>query len=363
MLGRLLGGVATSLLFSIFEAWLIRAHADIDAKHFLGKSFSWAAYGNSVVAIGAGLLANKAAHSFPMISLIGNTNSMFAGGYLNPFDIALAALCLCGFLAYTLWDENYGESISSSSSSSSTSSGDAGNDNANNNNSNSNHDRDSGKWYDGLKNAFITTIRSADIYQCGIISSLFEGSMYIFVFMWSPALKSNENVDPPFGLIFSTFMVSCMAGSSLYSIQVEKYKGEQMAVALFAVAACAMATVAAASSPNVKFFAMNVFEMTVGMYWPIMGTLKGHIVPESKRAAIYNLFRIPLNFIVLFSLLTDLTPTQSFMLNAVMLSTATVLMFFVMKRREKLGQSKDSDNSKGNSIELKEEKVALLGSV
>jgi hypothetical protein len=28
MAGRLLGGVATSLLFSVFEAWLIGAHAN-----------------------------------------------------------------------------------------------------------------------------------------------------------------------------------------------------------------------------------------------------------------------------------------------------------------------------------------------
>ena len=27
MIGRLLGGIATSLLFSVFEAWLVGAHA------------------------------------------------------------------------------------------------------------------------------------------------------------------------------------------------------------------------------------------------------------------------------------------------------------------------------------------------
>ena len=30
MLGRLLGGISTSLLFSVFEAWLIKAHADAE---------------------------------------------------------------------------------------------------------------------------------------------------------------------------------------------------------------------------------------------------------------------------------------------------------------------------------------------
>lgn len=344
LLGRLLGGVATSLLFSIFEAWLIRSHADANLKHLLGKSFSWAAYGNSVVAIFAGLVANRAASRFPMVTI--RAGAVYAGGYLNPFDIALGALCLCGFFAATLWDENYGESGISNN---------GNGDDDDGNGRDESHGRDAGKWHDGLKNAFITTIRSADIYLCGIISSLFEGSMYIFVFMWTPALTNKaDTVLLPFGLIFSTFMVSCMAGSSMFSIQIEKYKCEQLGVAVFAVAAGAMAVVASSSSVTVKFIAMNLFEMTVGMYFPIMGTLKGHIVPENKRAAIYNLFRIPLNFIVLFSLLTNLTPEQSFTLNAVMLSTATVLMNVLMKRREKIGVAKDLDGP-GEDLRLLDE--------
>ena len=86
-----------------------------------------------------------------------------------------------------------------------------------------NDDGRNATWYDGLKNAFIAAVRSRDIWLCGVISSLFEGSMYIFVFMWTPALTSlmgddNDSVKLPFGVIFSTFMISCMAGSSLFSI-------------------------------------------------------------------------------------------------------------------------------------------------
>ena len=162
MLGRLLGGIATSLLFSIFEAWLIRSHADANVKQYLGKSFSWAMFGNSIIAITAGLIANNAANRFPMIEV--SEGFVYAGGFLNPFDIALAALVCCGFFAASLWDENYGESEVGETSDDS-------------------QEKDSGKWYDGLRNAFHTTMRSPDIYLCGAISSLFEGSMYIFVFM------------------------------------------------------------------------------------------------------------------------------------------------------------------------------------
>ena len=160
--------------------------------------------------------------------------------------------------------------------------------------------------------------------------------------MWTPALTDANDVQLPFGVIFSTFMVCCMAGSSVFSINCDQYKGELLGAVTFAIGAVSMAMVALTTNMTVKFLAMNLFEMTVGMYWPIMGTLKGTIVPESMRAAIYNLYRIPLNFIVLFSLLTDLSPAQSFSLNAVMLATATVLMLVLMKRRELHGRTSES---------------------
>lgn len=249
MLGRLLGGVATSLLFSVFEAWLIRSHSDAKlGKSFLSQSFSWAAYGNSIIAIVAGLMANKAASSTTMAPVSGEL--VHVGGYLNPFDIALVALVICGLSCANLWEENYGEDTKDPREE------EKGDDGRQSN------------WYDGLKNAFVATMRSRDILLCGIISSVFEGSMYIFVFMWTPALTNlseGDDVKLPFGLIFSTFMVSCMAGSSLFSILISHIKGEAMAVGVFAVAASSMAMVALGKTDTIAFAGMLVFEMCVGM--------------------------------------------------------------------------------------------------
>lgn len=334
MIGRLLGGVATSLLFSVFDAWLIRSHADADLpKSFLSKSFSWAAYGNSVAAILAGLIANKIANASTMKPIAQGSN-IYRGGFLNPFDLALMALVACGALAYSLWDENYGEQPDTDTSSKT--------------------DRPA-KWYDSMRNAFNATVRNKDVLLCGIISSLFEGSMYIFVFMWTPLLKNflTGSETLPFGLIFSTFMVSCMAGSSIFSSVVEKQPVEKLGVIVFIVGSFAMGLVALGINQTTSFLGMNIFEICVGMYFPIMGTMKGSIVPEDKRAAIYNLYRVPLNFIVLFSLLTDLTPTFSFGLNATMLATAAVLQTILNKRRLENGSvvPKNSDIESNNDVE------------
>ena len=109
MLGRLLGGISTSLLFSVFEAWLIRAHSDRDLpKSCLSKSFSMAAFGNSCIAILAGLVANKFAHLYPM-EKFGGSGITHIGGFLNPFDLAFLALIVCGIGAKMLWEDNYGD--------------------------------------------------------------------------------------------------------------------------------------------------------------------------------------------------------------------------------------------------------------
>ena len=373
MLGRLLGGIATSLLFSVFDAWLIRAHSDADLpKSFLSKSFAWAQYGNSIIAIIAGLVANNVAGWYKMgkydddhtvvdggddeddIKFDPDDHSFYIGGYVSPFDLALVALVGCGIAAKTLWYENYGESgISQPGSDSPTAvlTGGKAEDDSSRGIGN-NH------WYDGLKNALTTTLRNRDIFLCGIISSLFEGSMYIFVFMWTPLLKAlaregiiaaalangetlkktkdgeyDIKVDLPFGIIFATFMVCCMAGSSLFSILVAKYPIERIGILVFGVGSMAMAIVAMAPNETTSFLGMNIFELCVGMYFPIMGTMKGGIVPEDKRAAIYNLYRIPLNLIVVLSLLIGLKPFFAFTINSVMLGTATLLQTILAKRR------------------------------
>jgi hypothetical protein len=341
MLGRLLGGVSTSLLFSVFDSWLIRSHSDLELpKSFLSKSFSWAAYGNSVIAILAGLMANQATEMYPMVNVSGN---IYVGGFLNPFDLSLGALLLCGGGAYFLWGENYGTVDCDDEKS------DAGRRN---------------NWHDGLKNALTTTLRNRDVFLCGIISSLFEGSMYIFVFMWTPLLKgfiTDDVTELPFGVIFSTFMVCCMAGSSFFSIAVDKFPVETLGVYVFAVASVAMAMVGLGGNDTIAFLGMLLFEMCVGMYFPIMGTMKGGIVPEDKRAAIYNLYRIPLNFIVLFSLLTDLPPHVSFALNATMLAAATVMQMILMKRRLENTGTQDNLVSKLIDVEgQKDEEVIHL---
>ena len=62
----------------------------------------------------------------------------------------------------------------------------------------------------------VKCVASADprVGLLGAMQSLFEGSMYTFVFLWTPAL-SPDGEHLPHGMIFACFMVSSMAGSAL----------------------------------------------------------------------------------------------------------------------------------------------------
>ena len=115
---------------------------------YLGKSFAAASYGNYVVAIVAGLMANSLAESSPMVewstgaTVAESTGKIFIGGYINPFDCAVIALIACGGGALYLWEENFGSQNVVSK----------------------------GGSCDALTNATHTVIRNEDVLLCGIIS-------------------------------------------------------------------------------------------------------------------------------------------------------------------------------------------------
>ena len=156
MLGRLLGGISTSLLYSVFDSWMINEHnARTFDQSWLSDTFALAIFGNSVVAILAGLVANTAAGVSDLHVVSGgegNTNdgSLMNGGFCAPFDVAILVLIAGGLYINNNWGENYG------------SRGD---------------EADSG--LEGsvkvLKKGFKTIVENQAVLLCGLISSLFEG--------------------------------------------------------------------------------------------------------------------------------------------------------------------------------------------
>lgn len=297
-IGRILGGISTSLLFSVFDSWLV---SESQRQGFdggqLGDTFSLAYFGSSIAAIIAGQLGEVAAN---MMELTNVGGSVYYGGYITPFDLANVILVLCMIIVTRSWSENFGQNSGGGSD-----------------------------WAGALK----VIMDKKQVLFCGLIASSFESSMFIFVFNWTPCLMEEGEPAPPFGHIFSSFMIMCMLGSRVFSYLSGVMPIEQIGVITMVASACCHLVVVASSDVTTRFLAFLVFEACVGMYFPMIGTLKGDIVPEDYRSTIYNIYRFPLNVAVLLPLLLNLSITLTFILTTALLLLAGASSFMLMNMR------------------------------
>eukprot|EP00419_Tripos_fusus_P082601 CAMPEP_0172939470 /NCGR_PEP_ID=MMETSP1075-20121228/223546_1 /TAXON_ID=2916 /ORGANISM="Ceratium fusus, Strain PA161109" /LENGTH=525 /DNA_ID=CAMNT_0013800861 /DNA_START=65 /DNA_END=1643 /DNA_ORIENTATION=+ len=349
LLGRVLGGISTSLLFSVFDSWLVSesqrqgfdeeqlgntfslAHfgssiAAIGAGQFgevvvnlaplteqlfdswlvsesqrqgfdeeqLGNTFSLAHFGSSIAAIGAGQFGEVVVNLAPLTEMGGG---MSYGGYTAPFDLAIIILLLCMLHVTASWTENYGQSTAKAITSS-----------------------DSVLW---------VIFRKKQILLCGLIACLFESSMFIFVFYWTPCLMEPNLPIPPFGHIFSGFMIWCMLGTRVYSFLASRFPVRRICLGVMMVSVFCHVTVFLFKDVVIRFLAFLVFEMMVGLYFPMMGTLKSDIVPEDLRSTIYNIYRLPMNMIVLLPLLMNFSIATTFAVTTVSLISAVIYSFLL----------------------------------
>ncbi|CAA7396184.1 unnamed protein product [Spirodela intermedia] len=273
MVGRILGGIATSLLFSAFESWLVAEHnkRGFEAQ-WLSLTFSKAIFlGNGLIAILSGLFANALADNLGF-------------GPVSPFDAAACFLAIGMAIILSSWTENYGDPSES---------------------------KDLLTQFKGAATAIASDEKIALL---GAIQSLFEGSMYTFVFLWTPALSPNEE-SIPHGFIFATFMLSSMLGSSIASrlmtrasIRVESYMQIVFVISAFTLLLPIITSLLVSPSSvkggsislsgSIQLFGFCVFEACVGLFWPSIMKMRSQYIPEEARSTIMNFFRIPLNIFV-----------------------------------------------------------------
>jgi MFS transporter, MFS domain-containing protein family, molybdate-anion transporter len=321
LLGRVLLGIGTSLLFSAPESWLVaeaqNSGADPDGK-YLGETFGLAYAGDSIVAIMAGQLAGAAAGQ---------------RGPAGPFELSTCFLLLGGLLTATLWGENK----------------------ANNNQTQQQRTT--------IREAVRVVLRDPKIMLVGAVQSMFEAAMYIFVLQWAPAMASAiqtafagsaGSTATPYGPIFSCFMACCLMGSTLFG-QLEKLSvpTETFSLAMLAVATAAMSvatwTVRQNSFAQLPFLtaAFFAFEACVGMYFPSIGKLRSRFVPDSHRSVIMNLFGIPLNVLVVSVYLSikRLGVSGALTVSSTALGIATLCMLGL---RTMVGREKKSNRAGGD---------------
>ncbi|GMN31352.1 hypothetical protein TIFTF001_003208 [Ficus carica] len=273
MLGRVLGGIATSLICSSFESWLVAEHnkRGFDQK-WLSLIFSKAIFiGNGLIAIVSGLVGNLLVHTLEF-------------GPVAPFDAAGCFLAIGMAIILASWSENYGDPSENKS------------------------------LFAQFKGATMAIASDEKIALLGAIQSLFEGSMYIVVFLWTPALSPNDE-EIPHGFIFATFMLASMLGTSIASRLMARssLKVESYMEIVFVISAASLLLPIAINflvvPSNVKGGSISLsgwiqlvgfctFEACVGVFWPSIMKMRSQYIPEEARSTIMNFFRIPLNLFV-----------------------------------------------------------------
>lgn len=291
MIGRLLGGVATSILMSAFETWMIHEHRTRGfSDEWLPSTFSAMTFGSGIVAIAAGVVAYALAAAF---------------GSVAPFDASLVLLLAGGAVIALKWRENYGEhesttaAAAAAASSQSTAAGVAG-------------------AFASFGKALRLLASSERVLLLGLIQSCFEGAMYVFVFMWTPALESSlraayaaasagiadgadgdaaapASASPslPHGMVFAIFMVAVMIGSKAFEALIAARPVEHFLRWVFVAASLALATPVLTSSHTLQLAGFCVFEICCGIYFPSAGTLRSRYIPEEVRSTVMNLPRGP----------------------------------------------------------------------
>ena len=331
LVGRILGGIGTSLLFSAPESWLVgEAGATTIGNDGdgLGEIFGLAYAGDSIVAIIAGQLAGFAASR---------------RGPTGPFELSVLFLGLGGLLASLLWTENIAARGMITMSTTTM-------------------DDEATRRKPTIRDAIRVVKSDPKIILVGAIQSTFEAAMYIFVLNWPPAVSSAivsyfrkfasssttttaAAINTPYGTVFSCFMACCLLGSTIFgrltatsndtdngndaamkkkkaSISIESFTVGMLILATTAMGIATLSiTTSTSLAPSLLMKKYNlstisnyittpgallsilisslfVFESTVGMYFPTIGTLRSKYFPDSHRSVVMNLFGIPLNIMV-----------------------------------------------------------------
>ncbi|KAJ3015962.1 UNVERIFIED_CONTAM: Molybdate-anion transporter [Siphonaria sp. JEL0065] len=262
--GRILGGIATSLLFSVFESWMISEHFSRGfSEAELSDTFAYTTFGNGLAAILSGIVANSAVDRY---------------GLVTPFVIAIGFFGAALVLVVFTWNENFGAQKDPTSEHSGT--------------------------FGSLVQGFTVIRNDFSMFATGMTQSFFEGSMYIFIFMWSVAVEAivPKGTSVPYGIIFASFMVSTMMGSVFFGFLMgagNKWRAESILQLSLVIAVVSFILIILFEKNEfILNLSFNLYEFCIGLYFPAMGTVRSQYIPESVRSSVMNIFRIPLNLIV-----------------------------------------------------------------
>mmetsp|Transcript_1361 Transcript_1361/g.1678 ORF Transcript_1361/g.1678 Transcript_1361/m.1678 type:complete len:547 (-) Transcript_1361:178-1818(-) len=350
VVSRVIGGITTNLLFTVFEAWLVTEHRK---RQFQEEQLVIILRDANMVSNGAAIISGYTAHCLAT-----------AFGPVGPFEGAVTVTFVALLIVATIWNENYGNEGSDGSVHS---------------------------MRDHLKSAYKTITEDKTIACIGIIHGLTEGSIQTFVFLWSPMLSLvastslpsipglDTNGEPAYGLVFGAFMLSGVLGgyaepklrktienkiSSLLILsphhqlvlqedndntdnttptndndQMQKFTVHVLCVCCYLCSALLFFTPCVVNKSNPYTFAIVLssfllFEVLIGIFVPLEGVVRSIYMPNESMCSIMTMLRFITNFAVTFGVIfTKFIPmTWSFFILSLMMLLAAIIQLSFIPR-------------------------------
>lgn len=342
IVSRVVGGITTNLLSTVFEAWLDTEYRNRGfAKEEYETLMRDSVVVSNLAAIASGYLAHILAESF---------------GNVGPFEGAVTCTAVAFAVIFVLWSENYGKS------------GQEGEENKS-------------KSPLTQLNETLSFIKSdSRVLRVCITQGLTLGSLHIFIFLWSPLLKEfsagcngtvwglDNQGEPAYGLIFGAFMAAGVLGG-LCSPAVRKIvtlllspltKGSvpetvtvddegpvramdvefQGALCYFFCACLLLAPSLMSASVEYTFsvalFSFIGYEFSVGIYSPCEGVMRSIYIPPESRGSIMTVPSIIVNVAVAIAVVSTecISRQTALCMISFMMMTCGVLQLSLVSKRE-----------------------------
>ncbi|KAI1301051.1 hypothetical protein F5Y03DRAFT_396763 [Xylaria venustula] len=300
-LGRVLGGISTSILFTVFDSWMVanfRKRGLVEKGCDLSRTFAATSVVNSLVAI--------------LSQLVGEVLVRVTGTKKSPFLLSVVLLWLGLQMIWSHWGENFGVSSPSE------------------------------KKRTATPRSLWPVFKTPTILTLTFASTLFDSSMNLFVFYWIPAINAlhKSAAELPYGIMYASFMAVSMAAALAFNIIMSKgiFTHSRLLLVVLVLTDFCFVKLAAAETETGAFWLFCLLQVCGGLFGPCIGYLKGTMIDDDARATVYSMMRIPYNVLVITTLLTakDNNNTGGIFTTCSLMLTASVVITSAASLRRKI---------------------------
>ncbi|KAH8886939.1 MFS general substrate transporter [Thozetella sp. PMI_491] len=336
--GRALAGVALTLLWTVFESWMVTEYntRGLDRSSIsLSRMFGLMTTSNCMAATLGGVVAHC------IVLVLGSRTIPFVSG------VVLEATAVV--LMLRNWNENFGQPAED---------------------------------VEFLDEPRGNLLGDTKVWILSFVACCFEGTNFLVLFFWPGILQDAHRAanpegpaEVPYGVIFATFMSAMILGAQFFNTVVQDRRSPAqgvgnlhpwvqkliesnnlLSIAIVAAGASLLATVYVKNELGI-LLAFLGFEVCNGLYVPCIAYQRGIVVNETNRAGLYGLMKLPLFIFVITALLTAVEGKVVFLACFVALFVASLVSFFGLRHGDKARRLLAQDDPEDFEFELADEEA------